>query len=468
MTSFKPSEASLVGCAVGVLSFATQSIGLTLQRRSHIEEDEKPLGIPRKPAYQRPMWQFGLLLFILSNVVGSSIHITTLPLILLSPVQAIGLVFNSICSSVLLSEPFTQYAMLGTILVAVGALMVVYFGAVRDPQLDLGELLDLLHRKPFVIWMVCTFLTIGGILYLIRASKKWEPNPKHPERLQLLGGTLYGVICGILSAHSLLMAKAAVEILGKGSGAHWKNSQFYHSWTVVGVFLLLAFSNLYFLNCGLHLCSTSVIYPLIFCIFNIATIINDLIYSQKSSQLTGLHFFMIASGTLLLLIGVVCLSWRLGLNDDMGLHQHLLRRPYVNDLEPFRTNSYVPNPNSSPTLQGIQDASNSLFSIMNTKPEYTSFRNLTVPALNTNLHRGLQEPIREVPGSYRGQDETILSRVRETSPMLSSFGNTSYDSFVSSQVEPPIEQTPGGGFEPVSPFTAASKNKYKFRNSPYR
>lgn len=458
----------MVGCAVGVLSFATQSIGLTLQRRSHIEEDEKPLGIPRKPACQRPMWQFGLLLFILSNVVGSSIHITTLPLILLTPVQAIGLVFNSICSSVLLSEPFTQYSMLGTILVAVGAMVVVYFGVVRDPQLDLGELLVLFHRKPFVIWMLCTFLAIASILYLIQALKKWEANPKHPERLQLLGGTMYGVICGILSAHSLLMANAAVEILGKGSGAHWRDPEFYYSWCIVGFFLLLAFSNLYFLNCGLHLCSTSVIYPLIFCIFNIVTIINDLSYSQMSSQLTHLEFFMVTLGTMLILMGVVCLSWRLGLNDDMGLHQHLLRRPCISDLEPFRSNLYVPNSKNPPEIQGIQDASNPLISIMNAKPEYTSFRNLKVPALNTNFHRGLQEPIREIPGSYRSQDEAIFSRARETSPMLSSFGNTSYDSFVSSQVEPPIEQAQGGAFEPVSPFTAASKTKYKFRNSPYR
>lgn len=458
MKGLTPLQTIVIGCAVGIVSLATQSIGLTLQRRSHIEEDEKPPGIPRKPAYKRHMWQIGLLLFLLSNVIGSSVQITTLPLIILSPLQAVGLVFNSICSSLLLSEPFTTYAMLGTVLVAMGALMVAFFGVVPDPHHNLAELLILLHRKPFIIWMLFTFIIMTGILMLIQASKSWEANPKHPDRLQLLRGALYGVICGILSAHSLLMAKSAVEIFVRGFSDHWKDLRQYQSWVIVGCFLFFAITQLYFLNCGLHLCSTSVIYPLIFCIYNIITIMNGLIYFQQASNLSILHYFMVALGTLLILGGVVCLSWRLGLNDDLGLHQHLLRR-MSNDTEQAQN-----SPNQD-FAEGSNETSQSLFSVLTAQPKYTSFRNFAPLSSSTNNQHG-GAPYDMANDSSKRYDE--LSRTFESSPMLAN-STTSYHSFSSNHAEPTAEQS-GAFTEPVSPFTAASKNKHRLKgmHSPYK
>ena len=58
--------------------------------------------------------QLGMLMFIVANVVGSTIQITTLPLPVLSTLQASGLVFNSICASIILNEPFTRYSFIGT------------------------------------------------------------------------------------------------------------------------------------------------------------------------------------------------------------------------------------------------------------------------------------------------------------------------------------------------------------------
>lgn len=342
---------------MGVFSLATQSVGLTLQRRSHLQEDEKPPEIPRRPAYRRHMWRIGLLLFLLSNVVGSSVQITTLPLVILSPLQAVGLVFNSICSSLLLSEPFTQYAVRGTILVALGALAVAFFGVVPEPHHNLAELLVLLHRKPFITWMVLTFVLMAGILLLIQVSKHWKPSPKHPDRLPLIRGMMYGVICGILSAHSLLMAKSAVEIIVRGVSDNWQDLRQYQSWAIVGGFLFFAISQLYFLNCALHLCSTSVIYPLNFCIYNIVTILNGLIYFEQTARLATINCVMIALGTLLILAGVVCLSWQLGLSDDLGLH-HLPKNPC--EIEPFR---------SSFTHSRYSDSSDETIS-STAKPEY--------------------------------------------------------------------------------------------------
>ena len=67
-------------------------MGLTLQRKSHILEDEKVPHDVRRPPHRRRRWQLGMAMFIVSNLVGSTIQITTLPLPVLSTLQASGLV----------------------------------------------------------------------------------------------------------------------------------------------------------------------------------------------------------------------------------------------------------------------------------------------------------------------------------------------------------------------------------------
>ena len=130
-------------------------------------------------------------------------------------------------------------------------------------------------------------------------------------RVRLLRGLAFGSMSGILSAHSLLVAKVAVELLvrtiidGKNQFDRWQ------SWMILLSLITLALTQLYFLHCGLKLVSTSVLYPMVFCIYNIIAILDGLIYFHQTSLLTPLAASMIALGTTILLSGVLALSWRL-------------------------------------------------------------------------------------------------------------------------------------------------------------
>lgn len=90
----------------------------------------------------------------------------------------------------------------------------------------------------------------------------------------------------------------------------------------------LALTQLYYLHRGLKLCSTSVLYPLVFCVYNIIAILDGLLYYRQTSRLSVLHgcfvrcphalpivpiltVVQIALGTAILLSGVFALSWRL-------------------------------------------------------------------------------------------------------------------------------------------------------------
>ncbi|KAK3310280.1 uncharacterized protein B0T15DRAFT_31844 [Chaetomium strumarium] len=305
-----PGGSIALGIIVGLLSTSVQSLGLTLQRKSHILEDEKFPYDVRRPAYRRRRWQLGMGMFLISNIVGSSVQISMLPLPVLSTLQASGLVFNSICATLILGEPFTKWSLWGTLLVCSGAVLIAVFGAIPSPAHTLSELLELLGRRPFVVWMSLQAVFVVGLGVATELVSHLTTLMQDP-RFRLARGFSYGCISGTLSAHSLLVAKSAVELIvrtiadGDNQFIHWQ------SWMLVLALVTLALSQLYYLHRGLKLVSTSVLYPLIFCIYNIIAILDGLIYFRQTDLINPLRACLIALGTVILLSGVLALSWRL-------------------------------------------------------------------------------------------------------------------------------------------------------------
>ena len=314
-----PSPGALValGIIVGLLSTCVQSIGLTLQRKSHMLEDEKEDYVERRPPYRRRRWQVGMFLFLIANIVGSTIQITTLPLPLLSTLQASGLVFNSILASLLLKEPWTLRTACGTFLVAVGAILISLFSALPEPSHNLQQLLVLLHRDNFLIWFVLSLVLVVAVLVMDFTLRKCISMQKRDNaRIRLIRGMSYGMVSGILSAHALLLAKSATELIVRSLVDHHNQFRGYQSWILLLAFLVLALSQLYYLHLGLKLISTSILYPFVFCIYNIVAILDGLIYFRQMDRLPVLHAGLIALGTVILLSGVLALSWRLQEEED--------------------------------------------------------------------------------------------------------------------------------------------------------
>ncbi|MCJ1436632.1 hypothetical protein MMC27_006012 [Xylographa pallens] len=306
-----PPGSIVLGVFVGLVSTSVQSLGLTLQRKSHILEDEKDLQDTRRPPYRRRRWQLGMLMFVVSNVVGSTIQITTLPLPVLSTLQASGLVFNSICATLILGEAFTRYSFVGTVLVCGGAILIAIFGAIGEPAHNLDQLLDLLGRRQFVLWMIGQAILVLAIIAGIRGLKYLNPRDSNSPRMRLIRGMAYGCVSGILSAHSLLVAKSAVELLVRTIVDRKNQFNRWQSWVILLGLGTLALTQLYYLHRGLKLCSTSILYPFVFCVYNIIAILDGLIYFHQTSRLSLLSSLLIALGTVILLAGVLALSWRL-------------------------------------------------------------------------------------------------------------------------------------------------------------
>ena len=311
-SNLSPGASVALGIIVGLLSTCVQSVGLTLQRKSHMLEDEKADWEDRRPAYRRRRWQIGMLLFLLANIIGSTIQITTLPLPLLSTLQASGLVFNSILASLLLKEPWTLRTAYGTILVAGGAVLISYFSALPEPSHSLKQLVELLGRRSFLVWFTLSLVLVLALLSMDLVMRKFVSERRRDSpRLYIVRGMSYGAISGILSAHALLLAKSAVELIVRSVADRTNQFSNYRSWLLLLAFLVLALSQLYYLHLGLRLISTSILYPFVFCIYNIVAILDGLIYFRQMDRLPPLHAGLIALGTVVLLAGVLALSWRL-------------------------------------------------------------------------------------------------------------------------------------------------------------
>ena len=205
-----------------------------------------------------------------------------------------GLVFNSICATLILGELFTRWSFGGTVLVCGGAVLIAIFGAIGEPAHNLDQLLVLLARRQFILWMTGQAILVVAVIVGAKALKYMNPWTSNSPRIRLFRGMAYGAVSGILSAHSLLVAKSAVELLVRTIVDRHNEFNRWQSWMILLGLLALALTQLYYLHRGLKLCSTSILYPFVFCVYNIVAILDGLIYFDQSSRLSLPHALLVS------------------------------------------------------------------------------------------------------------------------------------------------------------------------------
>lgn len=103
----------LVGISIAVGTSFIQSLGLTIQRKSHVINEAIHPKELRRQACQRPLWHLGFHTYILSNLTGTIFSIGYLPVIILAPLGAVTLVFNALFARLLLGDVFSRQSAAG-------------------------------------------------------------------------------------------------------------------------------------------------------------------------------------------------------------------------------------------------------------------------------------------------------------------------------------------------------------------
>lgn len=155
-----------VGILVGLVASFVQSLGLTIQRKSHLQNDSRPADQQRK-AHRRPLWLLGFAIFISSNLFGTVFQIGALPIVILAPLGAVSLLWNALLSRILLGDLFSARTLAGTLLIAGGATLIAIFGVVPEQNHNLDELMALFRRPGFVAYITLMSVAVAAALVVV-------------------------------------------------------------------------------------------------------------------------------------------------------------------------------------------------------------------------------------------------------------------------------------------------------------
>ena len=73
-------------------------------------------------------------------------------------------------------------------------MLIALFGAIPEPAHNLDELLQLLGRRTFVLWMIGQALLVFAIVALAKLAKAVAPRAKNSPKARLLRGIAYGCV----------------------------------------------------------------------------------------------------------------------------------------------------------------------------------------------------------------------------------------------------------------------------------
>ncbi|KAH9982901.1 hypothetical protein BGW80DRAFT_1471555 [Lactifluus volemus] len=350
------------GIIIGLLASCVQSLGLTIQRKSHVLNQELPDHLQRVE-HRRPLWLLGFSIFISSNVLGSLFQIASLPVVILAPLGAVSLLWNAFFARFILGDVFSLWMMLGTLLIAGGAVLIAIFGTVPEPTHSLEDLLVLFARPAFIAYftllgvavLMCLGIThLAEYSYSLRLRNSPSSRPssplliatnstldliertplldrkrnlgssaastvslsssatqKHipPSRTSFLLSISYASTSGILSGMSLIFAKSGVELLLisiKGDNQFWK----WQAWMLVLGLVGFALLQLWYLHKALKHADPTIVCPLAFCFYNLSSIVNGLVYYDQVSLLPASHILLVTVGIFILLGGVWAVSFQ--------------------------------------------------------------------------------------------------------------------------------------------------------------
>ncbi|KAJ7597033.1 hypothetical protein C8J56DRAFT_918981 [Mycena floridula] len=337
-----------LGITIGLLASFIQSLGLTIQRKSHVLNQLLPES-QQRVEHRRPLWLLGFAVFISSNIIGSLVQIASLPVVILAPLGAVSLLWNAFFARFLLGDVFSPWMILGTLLIAGGAVLIAIFGIVPEPaSRSLDELLALFARRNFVLYFsslaffVVVSLAITHIVeYRLAKSSPLPLSPVSPavqllepvtERTALLDrksiaglaispapasktwllvAISYASFSGILSGMCLLFAKSGVELLLltlRGNNQFWR----WQAWMLVLGLVGFALLQLWYLHKALILADPTLVCPSAFCFYNLSSIFNGLVYFDQLALITPLHLFLVVLGIVILLGGVWVVSIQSG------------------------------------------------------------------------------------------------------------------------------------------------------------
>ena len=217
-------SSAVVGVGIGVMGKGVASLGLILQKVSHVRN------VTGVHFCQDVRWLLGFLTYFMGNLIVI-IALTMAPQVIIASLDSLVMVYNAALAPYFLdNERFTKNDLKACLLVVSGVVFVVYFGPKTNKEYTGDELLEMLLQRSFLVFTVFS-LTTCAVLYGIIRYVKQTMGEKYIRDEQSVAGCLMAVaastIPAVLSSYNLQLSKIVGELTsqslngGENEFVHW-------------------------------------------------------------------------------------------------------------------------------------------------------------------------------------------------------------------------------------------------------
>ncbi|KAG8925596.1 hypothetical protein FRC02_009548 [Tulasnella sp. 418] len=178
-----PAVDFLIGLAIILAASVLNAGGLNITKLDHIRTSALPKEA-RRHDFLRPLWVTGMLLYILSQLIGStlaleymragpysSLYLSSTLQEYVAPLGSTSLIFNFLFAS-FIGIPVSRMDIYGTIVVVLGVVGIVAFGSINsglETELDLHRLNTMWARPGWIVYFI--LMTLALIIVYIGSSQ---------------------------------------------------------------------------------------------------------------------------------------------------------------------------------------------------------------------------------------------------------------------------------------------------------
>jgi len=294
----RPCAARGMGRAEGVIfslcASCFTSSGLVIQKHAH------NMGEWRISWMSRWRWFLGLL-FVLFGGCFDSMALGSAPLIDIAPLSGITILLNSLMASYFLGERIRVVEIIATLMIFCGATLTSVFGARDVPAYSVPDLIDLLGRQSFTIYIAIVITLVIMSLLSLRAASGTNMEPQ-------AGPFCWAVVAAGMGGVELILLKCVMEILTRT--VMLGDDQFVHqgSYMLVGIFAIVAALQLYSLNLGLAVCDAIRLLPVYQSLLIINAVSGGGAYFNEFVHFTTRQWLLFPLGVTIVIFGALILG----------------------------------------------------------------------------------------------------------------------------------------------------------------
>ncbi|KLO09488.1 hypothetical protein SCHPADRAFT_833937 [Schizopora paradoxa] len=358
-----PVVAFIIGFAIVLLASILNAGGLNITKLDHVRTSAIPKASRRKD-WLRPLWLLGMILYILSQLIGSTLALEYLRAEYVAPLGSSSLIFNFLFASLLIGTPVTNTDIYGTIIVIAGVVGIVLFGSINsglETEMDISRLSSLWSRGNwilyFIFWSISLILlyifasqleliltsrsdisstpfagqggssssnvplsglgwrtrfvaSYRGSLMWIREKLELWTMTKDDKALAWTLGIAWACCGGGLAGGCLVFAKACVKMISGALSHVNTGNQFFH-FAAIATFLFLAITAVFQIIClnrGLKVYDSTLVVPVFYGVYTASGFLNSLIFNNEIDQYKSWTLFLIFVSIFILISGVVLLT----------------------------------------------------------------------------------------------------------------------------------------------------------------